>query len=139
MLQKLKIHFAGLLAALLARGMVRASQVDIGFDGGRLLTMSPAFGRSTYDAAGAKAYWELALERVRSARDARAVLIRVPVYERDWTVPLKAEVGLPSYWDPDHQIEYDEQLLRDELSVAGLEIIELQLRWGEIWAAAEPR
>jgi putative ABC transport system permease protein len=54
------------LAALLARGMVRASQVDIGFDGGRLLTMSPAFGRGTYDAAGAKAYWELALERVRA-------------------------------------------------------------------------
>ncbi len=35
------------LAALLARGMVRASQVDIGFDGGRLLTMSPEFGRGT--------------------------------------------------------------------------------------------
>ena len=28
--------------------------------------MSPAFGRGTYDAAGAKAYWDLALERVRA-------------------------------------------------------------------------
>jgi predicted permease len=54
------------LAALLARGMVRASHVDIGFDGGRLLTLEPAFGRGTYDTAGAKAYWELALERVRA-------------------------------------------------------------------------
>ena len=42
------------LVLFLARGMVRASQVDIGFDGGRLLTMSPAFGRGTYDAAGSE-------------------------------------------------------------------------------------
>ncbi len=54
------------LAGLLARGMVRATQVDLGFDASRLLTISPAFGRGTYDAAGAKAYWELALDRVRA-------------------------------------------------------------------------
>jgi predicted permease len=54
------------LAALLARGMVRATHVDVGFDAGRLLTTSPAFGRGTYDAAGAKAYWDLALDRVRA-------------------------------------------------------------------------
>ena len=66
-------------------------------------------------------------------------MIRVPVYERDWTVPLKAEVGLRSYWDPDHEIEYDERRFRDELAEAGLEVTELQLRWGEIWASAESR
>ena len=54
------------LAALLARAMVRATHVDVGFDAGRLLTVAPAFGRGTYDAAGAKAYWDLALERVRA-------------------------------------------------------------------------
>jgi putative ABC transport system permease protein len=53
--------------------MVRASHVDIGFDGARLLTMSPAFGRGTYDTAGAKAYWELALERVRALPDVQSV------------------------------------------------------------------
>jgi SAM-dependent methyltransferase len=75
---------------------------------------------------------------VESARP-RCVLIRVPVYERDWTVPLKAEVGLPDYWDPDHEIEYDDRRFRDELAEAGLEVTELQLRWGEIWASAESR
>ena len=75
---------------------------------------------------------------VASARP-RSVLVRVPLYERDWTIPLKAEVGLPSYWDPDHEIEYDERLFRDELSAAGLDVRELVIRWGEIWAAAEPR
>jgi SAM-dependent methyltransferase len=79
------------------------------------------------------------LRTVVESAGPRAVLIRVPVYERDWTVPLKAEVGLPSYWDPDHEIEYDEQSFRDELGEAGLEVTELQLRWGEIWASAEPR
>lgn len=75
---------------------------------------------------------------VASARPKR-VLIRVPVYARDWTVPLKAELGLRAYWEPDHEIEYDPESLRAELDEAGLEITELILRWGEIWAMAEPR
>jgi predicted permease len=54
------------LAGLLGRAMVRASHVDVGFDATRLLTVSPGFGRGTYDAAGAKAYWEVVLERVRA-------------------------------------------------------------------------
>ena len=33
------------VAALMARGMVRATQVDVGFDATQLLTISPAFGR----------------------------------------------------------------------------------------------
>lgn len=81
---------------------------------------------------------EFLRDLVESARP-RCVLIRVPVYERDWTVPLKAEVGLPDYWDPDHEIEYDDRRFRDELAEAGLEVTELQLRWGEIWASAESR
>ena len=53
-------------AALLTRAMVRATEVEVGFDAGRLLTVTPAFGRGTHDAAGANAYWDLALERVRA-------------------------------------------------------------------------
>ena len=75
---------------------------------------------------------------VMAARPAR-VLIRVPVYARDWTVPLKAEVGLRAYWEPDHEIEYDADTFRAELSQAGLDVTELLLQWGEIWAVAEPR
>jgi SAM-dependent methyltransferase len=67
------------------------------------------------------------------------ILIRVPLYARDWTVPLKAEVGLLAYWDPDHEIEYDPESFRSELAEAGLEVTELVLNWGEIWAVAEPR
>ena len=79
------------------------------------------------------------LARVVESATPRCVLVRVPLYERDWTVPLKAEVGLSPYWDRDHEIEYDEQLFRDELAAAGLDVSELVQRWGEIWAVAEPR
>jgi predicted permease len=54
------------VAALLTRGMVRATQVDIGFDARQLLTVNPALARGRYDAAGAKAYWDVALDRVRA-------------------------------------------------------------------------
>lgn len=79
------------------------------------------------------------LRRVASSTTPRALLIRVPLYERDWTVPLKAEVGLPSYWDPDHETEYDEDSFRSELAAAGFDVPELLVRWGEIWAVAVPR
>ncbi|HSC92988.1 MAG TPA: methyltransferase domain-containing protein [Gaiellaceae bacterium] len=68
----------------------------------------------------------------------RVVLVRVPVLARDWTVPLRREVGLEYFSDPDHEVEYDEEGFRAELAEAGLRVTELKLVWGEIWAAAEP-
>lgn len=79
------------------------------------------------------------LRHLVASASPRCVLVRVPVYARDWTVPLKEEVGLRPYWDRDHEIEYEEASLRAELRQAGLEVTELVLVWGEIWAAAEPR
>jgi SAM-dependent methyltransferase len=79
------------------------------------------------------------LRRVTDGASPRVVLVRVPLYERDWTVPLKADVGLPSYWDPDHETEYDEVSFRRELGDAGLDVPELLVKWGEIWAVATPR
>ena len=79
------------------------------------------------------------LRRVSSSASPRALLIRVPLYDRDWTVPLKAELGLPSYWDPDHETEYDEDSFRRELGEADFDVPELLVRWGEIWAVATPR
>ncbi len=69
------------VAALMTRGMVRATQVDVGFDTKQLLTVAPAFGRGTYDAAGANAYWDLALERVRALPGVQsATLADVPPF-----------------------------------------------------------
>ena len=79
------------------------------------------------------------VELLRSLREragARRLLIRVPVLARDWTVPLREEVGLQHFSDPEHKIEYDPELLRDELRSAGWKMGEPQLAWGEIWVEA---
>jgi SAM-dependent methyltransferase len=65
-------------------------------------------------------------------------LIRVPLLERTWLVPLREELGLWHFSDPTHFIEYDLETFERELDVAGLRLESAQLRWGEIWAVARP-
>jgi len=79
------------------------------------------------------------LRRLVAVAQARLVLIRVPLLERDWLVALRRDLGLPYFGDPTHELEYDPATFRAELGEAGLEVDELELRWGEIWAAARPR
>jgi SAM-dependent methyltransferase len=67
------------------------------------------------------------------------LLIRVPVLERDWLVGLRRDLGLPYYGDPTHETEYSAEQLDAELQEAGLELAELQQRWGELWAVARPQ
>ncbi len=67
------------------------------------------------------------------------LLIRVPLFERDWRVPLKRELGLAWRADPTHQTEYTLESFRQEMTAAGLEIAQLQVRWGEIWAEVRAR
>ena len=74
---------------------------------------------------------------LRQARPA-GVLIRVPLFERDWQLPLRKELGVGYFSDPEHFIEHRLDEMRFELSEAGLEIAELQTLWGEIWAACVP-
>jgi len=78
------------------------------------------------------------LRRLRElARPAR-VLIRVPVLERDWQVLLRRELGLPYFSDPTHRTEYSEEQLADEARAAGLRLTQVENRFGELWAVAEP-
>jgi len=81
-------------------------------------------------------------ELLRALRDragARRLLVRVPVLERDWTVPLRQELGLQHFSDREHQVEYDEALLRAELDEAGWTMGEPRHVWGELWAEASAR
>ncbi len=72
-------------------------------------------------------------------RDAapRQILIRVPLFERHWHLPLRAELGVSYVSDPDHKIEHRLAEFRDEATAAGLEIAELQTLWGEIWCVCK--
>lgn len=76
------------------------------------------------------------LRDLRERSGAKRLLVRVPVLERDWTVPLRQELGLPHFSDPDHELEYDPELLREELAAGGWKMGEPRLVWGEIWVEA---
>jgi len=76
------------------------------------------------------------LRALRERVGARRLLIRVPSIERDWTVPLRRELGLPYFSDLEHEVEYTADLLREELREAGWEMGDPTFAWGEIWAEA---
>lgn len=65
------------------------------------------------------------------------LIIRVPVFERDWRVPLKKELGVDYRLDTTHFIEYTKESFTDELNKAGLMVARLECRWGEIWCVAK--
>lgn len=66
------------------------------------------------------------------------LLIRVPMFTRDWSVPMKKELGIKHFSDPSHFIEYDEKTFREELERVGLRICHSEVKWGEIWAEVRP-
>lgn len=61
-------------------------------------------------------------------------LIRVPMINRDWLVPLKKELHMPYYSDPTHCTEYTLESFQAEMTEAGLEVRHAEIKWGEIWA-----
>jgi len=65
-------------------------------------------------------------------------LIRVPVFERDWRVPLKREIGVDYRLDATHYIEYTCDEFFNEMKKSGLYVAHYQINWGEIWAEAVP-
>jgi SAM-dependent methyltransferase len=65
-------------------------------------------------------------------------LIRVPMFDRHWLVPVCRELGLPYFSDATHEIEYTEAAFREEMREAGLGVTHLQVNWGEIWAELVP-
>jgi ubiquinone/menaquinone biosynthesis C-methylase UbiE len=61
-------------------------------------------------------------------------LIRVPMVDRDWRVPMRQELGLFHFCDPTHAIEYTRQTFDAEMHAAGFAVRDQQVNWGEIWA-----
>lgn len=74
------------------------------------------------------------LKGLRERTGAERLLIRVPVFERDWRAGLKRELGLEWRLDHTHETEYTLESFKDEMVRAGLDVRHLEVRWGEIWA-----
>jgi hypothetical protein len=60
------------------------------------------------------------------------------MFEREWPVPYKKELGVEWRLDPTHEIEYTEKELQEELFEAGLDILSLDIRWGEFYVVVTP-
>jgi hypothetical protein len=74
------------------------------------------------------------LKKVQKLTQAKRFFIRVPLFERDWRVPLKKELGVEWRLDPDHKTEYTLYSFANDVKDAGLQIEHLEVRWGEIWS-----
>lgn len=78
------------------------------------------------------------LKKVVELLEPKKLLIRVPIFERDWRVPLKKELGIDYRLDKSHFTEYTLESFTDEMISANLNIVHLESRWGEIWAEVIP-
>ncbi len=78
------------------------------------------------------------LRRITASVRPSRVLLRVPVFERDWRVPLKEELGVDYRLDPTHCTEYTLESFAKEMGDARLAVSHQEVRWGEIWAEALP-
>jgi 2-polyprenyl-3-methyl-5-hydroxy-6-metoxy-1,4-benzoquinol methylase len=76
------------------------------------------------------------LRHVQKRISTGRLLFRVPMYERDWRVPLMEEIGIDYRLDSSHYIEYTQETFIEELAAAGLEVAHMEIRWGEIWSEA---
>ena len=78
------------------------------------------------------------IRRVVEATQAHVVLIRVPLFERDWRLPMRRELGIDYFSDPTHRIEHTLAEFAAEIAEGGLVLVEQRLMWGEIWALCRP-
>jgi len=79
------------------------------------------------------------IRKIQATVHPNRYLIRVPMINRDWTVPMKRELGLPYYSDPGHYVEYTPESFIQEMNDAGLVVRSMVINWGEIWAEGYPR
>ena len=73
------------------------------------------------------------LSKLKQLPGIERLLVRVPLFERDWRVPLKQELGIEWRLDPTHETEYTLESFAEEVREAGLQVGHLEVRWGEIW------
>tara|TARA_Y100000589_G_scaffold316293_1_gene340884 strand:+ start:2354 stop:3109 length:756 start_codon:yes stop_codon:yes gene_type:complete len=74
------------------------------------------------------------LNNIRRSTNAKKFLIRVPMFERDWQIPLRKELKTNFFSDDDHKIEHTIDEFKNELKKSDFEITYISTVWGEIWA-----
>ena len=75
------------------------------------------------------------IENLKLITKAKCFLIRVPLFERDWQIPLMKELGYDYFSDSDHKIEHSLVEFEKEMTDSKLIIKEMETLWGEIWVS----
>jgi SAM-dependent methyltransferase len=73
------------------------------------------------------------LEAIVRRVSPRRVLIRVPLFDRSWTVPMRRELGIGYFSDDTHRAEKTADAWVQEIEAAGLAVTHRQTSWGELW------
>lgn len=69
------------------------------------------------------------LRRAMQVTKAKRIFIRVPLFERDWRVPLKKELGVEWRLDLDHKTEFTLDQFAEETEAAGLTQVHQEVHW----------
>ena len=77
------------------------------------------------------------LQNIIKKTSAKKYLIRGPLFERDWQIPLRKELGIDYFSDVDHKVEHKLEEFKSEIFISNLKITEILTMWGEIWAKCE--
>jgi len=97
--------------------------------------------KERFDAAALSNVLEHIKTRVEVLKKVKAlaakILIRVPLFNRDWITLYKKELGLEYRLDKTHQVEYTFPTFQKEIEMAGLKIEFFSIQFGEIWAVCK--
>ena len=74
------------------------------------------------------------LKQIVKNSKCETILIRVPLFERSWEIPMRKELGVNYYSDNDHKIEHTLIQFKKEMAESNLQIKTMHTIWGEIWA-----
>jgi hypothetical protein len=67
-----------------------------------------------------------------------ACFVRGPLFERDWHMPQKQELGVECDWTRTTKLNIHSTVFGEEIVKADLMIKHFESRWGEIWAELIP-
>ena len=76
------------------------------------------------------------LRILRESVSPEQYLIRLPLFDRHWTIPLRAELGIDYFSDSTHFAELTSEGWIKEIEAAGLQVSEYVIHFGEIWLTA---
>ncbi len=78
------------------------------------------------------------LNDIKNKLQPELVLIRVPLFERSWEIPMRKELGINYFSDNTHFIEHTMAEFKNEITDADLKIEDINYIWGEIWSKCIP-